>query len=94
MDGENTRKFLSGLTSHCLAQHISHCLFKETVIVNLVKQPNYVNTACLVDNTYNVLHKKAMLRLVKHSKYTFVENYGVRRTRFRGTRYNIKAALD
>lgn len=58
MDGENTRKFLRGLTSHCLAQHISHCLFKETVIVNLVKQPNYVNTACLVDNTYNVLHNK------------------------------------
>ena len=77
MDGENTRlentqKFLSGLTSHCLAQHISHCLFKETVIVNLVKQPNYVNTACLVDNTYNVQHKKAMLRLVKHSRYTFI----------------------
>ena len=89
MDGENTRKFFSGLTSHCLAQHILHCLFKETVIVNLVKQPNYVNTACLVDNIYNVLHKEAMLRLVKHSRYTLVGKYGVR-----GTRYNIIAALN
>ena len=89
MDGENTRKFLCGLTSHCLAQHISHCLFKETVIVNLVKQPNYVNTACLVDNTYNVLHNKAMLRLVKHSKYTFVEKYGVRGTRY--VQYNKRS---